>query len=270
MPPECQNAVVVQATIGHATGVSFGGSHVAEPYSRSRPEFRTHVCDVAGLWRQRLLQSRFVFLAGTDVVHQPIEEIAACLSAICRTFPIEPKSRGGTVRTTEDEGRPRFEGVHVFMENFEFPRPDRAGLRELGERGLVRMSVGVESGDPEVRSVYRKNWADDDLRAAIADLKSAGLGVSVLTIVGAGGVERADSHVEQTNRLISSLELGAGDFVFLLDENEVRDSNACPDDLTLLPRPEWLAQQAKLKEALAPLKKRSIKVLPYTLEKQWT
>ena len=37
-----------------------------------------------------------------------------------------------------------------------------------------------------------------DLRATVADLKSAGLGVSVLTLVGAGGVERGPAHVEQT------------------------------------------------------------------------
>ncbi len=47
--------------------------------------------------------------------------------------------------------------------------------------------------------------------------------MSVLTLVGAGGVERAEPHVEQTARLIESLDLGPGDFVFLLDENEIRD-----------------------------------------------
>ena len=47
--------------------------------------------------------------------------------------------------------------------------------------------------------------------------------MSVLTLVGAGGVERAEPHVERTVRLIESLELGAGDFVFLLDENEIRE-----------------------------------------------
>ena len=47
--------------------------------------------------------------------------------------------------------------------------------------------------------------------------------MSVLTLVGAGGVERAEPHVERTVRLIESLELGAGDFVFL-DEKEIHES----------------------------------------------
>ena len=49
--------------------------------------------------------------------------------------------------------------------------------------------------------------------------------MSVLTLVGAGGSERAEPHVERTVRLIESLELGPGDFVFLLDEKEIRDQN---------------------------------------------
>jgi hypothetical protein len=40
--------------------------------------------------------------------------------------------------------------------------------------------------------------------------------------------------------------------------------------LTLLGRADWSEQQRRFKEALAPLKGRGIKVLPYTLEKQWT
>ena len=33
---------------------------------------------------------------------------------------------------------------------------------------------------------------------------------------------------------------------------------------------DWAEQRRRFKEALAPLKGRGIKVLPYTLEKQWT
>ncbi len=89
-------------------------------------------------------------------------------------------------------------------------------------------------------------------------------------LVAAGGVELACRHVENTARLVASLELGAGDFVFLLDENEIRDQNVELKGLTLLQGASWVEQQAKLKDALAPLKKQGIKVLPYTLEKQWT
>jgi hypothetical protein len=270
LPPECQNAVVLQATLGHAAGIAFGGASANEARSRSVTEFAQHTKDVAALWGQRLLQSRILFLAGSDVLHQPVESIAALLTATGQAFPIEPRTRGGVPERADDEVKPRFDGVHVFLDDFASPLPDRAGWRELAALGLVRISVGVESGDLEVRRTYQKNWADEGLRKTISEYKSSGLGVSVLTLVGAGGVERAESHIEQTARLVESLELGAGDFVFLLDENEIGRADFSPAGLTPLQRPAWLEQQVKLKDGLAPLKKKGVKVLPYTMEKQWT
>ena len=93
LPPECQGAVVVQATLGHATGVAFGGGPASEPYTRSVTEFEGHAKDVARLWGRRLSQSRIVFLAGADVLHQPGEEVAGYLSAVGSTFPIESQNR---------------------------------------------------------------------------------------------------------------------------------------------------------------------------------
>ena len=66
--------------------------------------------------------------------------------------------------------------------------------------GLTRVSVGVTSGDPVVRSFYHQAWTDEDLRRAFADLKAAGIGASVLTLVAAGGLEHADSHVRANGR----------------------------------------------------------------------
>jgi hypothetical protein len=86
--------------------------------------------------------------------------------------------------------------------------------------------------------------------------------------VGAGGIERAEQHVPQTARLLDSLELGPGDFVFLLDENELCAAQDSPAEVPSIQGFAWLQQQARLKEALAPLKTRGVKILPYTLEKQ--
>jgi hypothetical protein len=255
LPPECQNAVVLQATPGDATGVGFA----------------RHAREVATLWGRRLLQSRVIFLAGNDVLHQPVREVATLLSTVAQTFPIAPRARGRTQAGADAEEKPCFDGVHAYLNDFAMTRPDGDGWRELAALGLVRISLGVESGDALVRKMYQKGWADDELRATIVDLKAAGLGVSLLTIVGAGGAPQAASHVEPTVRLVASLELGAGDFVFLLDEKEMGELHtAAPGISHPLEGQTWLDQQARLKEGLAPLKKRGVKVLPYTLDKQWT
>ena len=129
---------------------------------------------------------------------------------------------------------------------------------------LYESASASSRASAEVRTSYQKYWADDALRATVAECKGAGIGVSILTLVGAGGIELAEPHVERTARLIESLDLGAGDFVFLLDESEIGGSNAIIAGYPRLCGPAWLDQQTKFKRALAPLRRRGVKVLPYT------
>jgi hypothetical protein len=266
LPPECQNAIVLQATLGHGSG--HGTGH--QTSCRSIPEFGRHVDEVKALWGQRLLQSRILFLAGPEVLHQPTEKLIAFLKIIGEAFPIEPKIRGGTRDRFGEEEKLRFDGVHAMIGDFFSPLPDRSGWRELAQRGLTRITLDVISGDPKVRSVYQKSWTEDSLETTISDIKAAGLGISILLLVGAGGVEFAATHVGQTVRLIESLELTAGDFVFLLDEREIDGQNLFHPGVTSQSGAAWSEQQARFKDALASFKKKGLKVLPYTLEKQWT
>jgi hypothetical protein len=270
LPPECQSAVILQATVGNSAGVGFDGPAIDEAYTLSAIQFARHTKRVAKLWGQRLLQSHVIYLAGDDALHRPVEQVAAILSTIGQTFRIVPRARGEKAELFEAEDTPCFDGVHAFMDNFDLPRPNCAGWSALAERGLVRISLGVESGDLAIRKTYKKSWADDDLQATVAECKAAGLGVSLLTLVGAGGAERSGPHVESTVRMFESLEVGAGDFVFLLDERELGEPHSIDESITPLRGQAWLEQRAQLKEAFAPLKKRGVKVLPYTMEKQWT
>jgi hypothetical protein len=269
LPPECQNAVVVQATGGNAAGVGFGGVPSSQASVRSPAEFKSHTDYIAKLWGRRLWQSRIVFLAGSDVLHCPIDNLTAFLDAIGRVFPIEPRSSRGSITRARARDNLSFDGVHAFIDDFAVPVPDEAGWRELAARGLVRIAVGVESGDADVRRLHGKSWSDDNLRSVVSAVKAAGLGASVLTLVGAGGLERAESHVASTAQLIASLELSTGDFVFLLDEKEIRGAESSPTERAIVDGSAWSAEQSRLKETLAPLKKRGIKVLPYTVDKQW-
>ncbi|MGO9918952.1 MAG: hypothetical protein ACLQIB_30175 [Isosphaeraceae bacterium] len=270
LPPECQNAVLLQATSGHTGGATFGGSAASEPRTLAPTEFQQHAILVSALWGRRLTQSRFAFLAGSDVLRQPVENVVRYMGAITQAFPVGLEERAGaTRRPLADEAGHRLEGVQAFLDDFVASGPARAGWGELWERGLVRVSLGVESGDPGVRALYGKGYSDDDLAAAVEDFKAAGMGISLLTLVGAGGVERAVAHVRDTARLFGSLAVGPGDFVFLLDESEIRDPCRDLEGLTPLYRPSWTAEQGRLKQALAPLKKRGVKVLPYTFDKQW-
>jgi len=142
-------------------------------------------------------------------------------------------------------------------------------LQAFRQRHLEHVTLGVESGDARVRRLYHKSWYDDDLRAVVADAKSAGIGLSLLTLVGAGGQEHGESHVENSAQLFASLGLTRGDTLFLLDERELADPGREGGDGNALTGEAWTRQRESFQQALSPLRERGVKVLPYSLEKQW-
>jgi hypothetical protein len=267
LPPECQNAVVLQATLGNVGDASFGNGPVSKHSVRSTAEFEEHAQAVARLLGRRLLQTRLAFLAGSDVLGRPPEDVCSYLDIVGRTFSIAPKSRQRS--SALEEVTPSLEGIHTFLDDFYHGSPGREALQDFRKRHLVHVSLGVESGDPEVRMRYGKTWEDPALVETVSELKSAGLPLGLLTLVGAGGIDSAVSHVQRTAQLLLGLPLGRGDMVFLLDENEPRDPSASLAGIEPLSGEPWVQQQEKLKEALAPLRQKGIKVLPYSLEKQW-
>jgi hypothetical protein len=274
LPPDCLQAVVLQATLGHAGGVSFGGTATAEHYIRSPDEFETHARAVSGLLGRRLAQCKYVFLAGSDVLLQPEGEVTAYVGTVSRVFPIDP-SRGNRRPDPSPDAPHVLTGIHAFIDRFGVPRPDREALRRWQSLGLTRVTLGVESGDTAVRTLYGKTWSNSDLAAAVADLKAAGIGVGLIALVGAGGREHAEAHVSATADLLNALELGPGDLVSLVDASELRSFGAAADTpvgsppFTPLTPTETSAQLDDLKRLLTPIRaERKAKVAPYSLEKQ--
>jgi hypothetical protein len=267
LTPECQNAVVVQATRGHAGGVGFAGGPVTRNSICTPEEFEEHVKNVVQLLGRRLLQTRLAFLAGSDVLRRPADEMIENLEILGRHFEIIPKQKGRAAPLVDDKAH--LEGVHTFLDDFSLPRPGPESLRAYRQRHLAHVGLGVESGDPEVRGTYGKRWSNDDLRDWVADLRSADIGFSILTLVGAGGKRWSEAHLSGSFELFSSLGLGRGDTIFLLDEREIRDPASAAEQVEALSSSDWDRQLDRIKQGLAPLREQGVKVLPYSLEKQW-
>lgn len=256
LPPDCPQAVTVQATLGHAGGRAFGLGPAHEHYVRSLPEFDEHVRAVVRLLGRRLAQCNAVFLAGSDALLRPEPDVAGYLETIRNVV----STAGST---------PAPEGIHAFLDDAPSVGPSRSAWAEYAERGLRRVTLGLESGAREVRALYAKTWRDDDLRRLVADLKAAGIGLGVLTLVGGGGIEHAGPHVDATVALLTSLELSPGDIVSLLDAREVAGAAARSLPFTPVTGAAFTDQLSALRSGLAPLRSaRGAKVVPYSLEKQ--
>ena len=251
IPPDCTSPVILQATL--------------DALPRTPEQFDEHVRAVAALLGRRVEQCKTVFLGGPEVLLQPSSTIADYLEIAARHLPIatnperrHPDPSGDTPHTLD--------GIHAFLDQFG-PAPDWQALRA---RGLVRVSVGIESGDLDVRALYGKSWTDEALRATVSAMKSAGICVSPIVFLGAGGREHESTHIASTSSLISSLELGPGDLVALVDAKEVHASGTPePIGITPLVGPDFDAQRDALKAALAVVRaERKFKVAPYSFEKQ--
>ena len=245
---------------------SFGAAR-CEHSVRTPAQFEQHARDVARLMGRRLLQTRVAFLAGSDLLRRPADDVIAYLEILSRVFSIVPKVKGTRPESQDDQTAPG--GNPCVLDDFSARLAGAETLLDYHDRHLIHAGLGIESGDPEIRRRYGKTWDNDDLRRIVTDLEAAGFGVSLLTLVGAGGAGSRNCTLAGTARAGRILELARGDMVFLLDENELRDPAGSPTDVGFADRLAWNEQQDRMKQALAPLRERGVKVLPYSLEKQW-
>ncbi len=140
MPRESPSAVGLRASLIRVQSLSLSGTPRMSPDSGGGGCCRAGSCS----WRV------------ADVLHQPGEEVAGYLSAVGSTFPIESRKPGTRSSLADVQEEPHFDGVHAFLDHFSLSLPDRIGWHELATRGLVRISLGVESGDPDVRQSVSK------------------------------------------------------------------------------------------------------------------
>ncbi|QEH37243.1 hypothetical protein OJF2_58300 [Aquisphaera giovannonii] len=263
IPPDCQHAVVVQATIGKGPGSIFGRDGWATRV-RTAEEFREHVEAVAGLLGGRLQQSRIAFLGGSEAIRQEPRQVESYLDAAGSVLAIG--RREGNAGDGE-EGRAGLEGIHAFVDRFEPPRPALDSLRSYRRRHVTAIGLGIASGDPVVRDRLGVRWTDEDLRPFVDDLRAAGIRISFLTLSDAGGPDRSREHVAATAELLGSLQPSRSENVFLVDAADVLEP-----ELAARCAPagggDTQGRQA-LRDALAPLRGGGAKVLAYTPEKHW-
>jgi hypothetical protein len=272
VPPDGPNTAVIQGRRDATRGLAFGGVPLDAAQVRDCPDPALASRRVAALLGRRVALCKRIALVGDDLFGDGGGRVAAMLRAAGEVFPVT--ARASRRWEAEHPDTPaRIETFSALCDDFRSPPPDFLTWDELPALRLLRVHLGVESGCPTVRALYGKSWPDERLRAYVAALRFVGLAASVLVLVGAGGVEHEEAHVEDTVRVVESLDLRPNDFVYLLDAAEVGGPGAVARLEGLGHRPlEGAAmedQRERLKAALEPVRKaRKLKVLAYTMEKQ--
>ncbi len=206
LPPDQYLAIVVQATFGCTWNrCTFCNFYQDRPF-RARPlgEIERHLARVATLLGRAASLRRRLFLADGNALILANARLRPVISATKRIFP----------------GRPLYGFVDVFTGERK-PVEDWVELRELG---LERVYLGLETGHDPLLAWMNKPGSANAAAEFVGTLKAAGLRVSVIFMVGAGGERFAGAHVRDTLALAARLPLGAGDLVYLSPFREHPDS----------------------------------------------
>jgi radical SAM superfamily enzyme YgiQ (UPF0313 family) len=79
-------------------------------------------------------------------------------------------------------------------------------LSRLREAGLSLLYIGPESGDDETLRRLVKGGTFGEHVDAARQAHAAGMRISAITLLGAGGTERSDEHAHETARLVTDMD----------------------------------------------------------------
>ena len=128
-----------------------------------------------------------VFVADGDALIMPLEQWLPILETCRKSFP-------------------NLRQVSCYAMATNLLEKTAEELRTLREHGLDLLYIGPESGDDAVLKRIAKGSTFDDHVAAAHRAKAAGMKMSAIFLLGAGGKERTDEHALASARLATAMD----------------------------------------------------------------
>jgi len=149
---------------------------------------------------------RRVFLQDGDALVYPFPKLIEALDYLNERFP-------------------NLERIAVYATAQDIMRRNVEQLQELKKLKLSILYVGLESGDDEILREIGKNATSADMIAAAKRVDEAGLDLSVMVILGLGGVERSERHALATADVLSKMnpEFGAALTLTVVENTPMHD-----------------------------------------------
>jgi hypothetical protein len=210
LPPDQYLALVLQVTHGcHWNQCTFCDFYRKVSYHiKSMEELEQHLHAVRQFFGDGIFLRRSIFLGDANALILPQNRLLRIFDRINQEFAFAgPAIARGR--------QPRFEGISSFLDVFAGGRKSVKDFRELKARHLRRLYIGVETGCDPLLAFLNKPSSSAQALELVGRIKSAGLGVGVIVLVGPGGDRFADAHLEQTTALLRKMTLGAEDVVYL-------------------------------------------------------
>ncbi|MDA0329859.1 MAG: radical SAM protein [Gemmatimonadetes bacterium] len=184
-PPSEARSYVVQATIGCSHNLcTYCDMYRGVDFRERAMEEVLEDVAVAG---RLYADVEKVFVADGDALVMGVQRWVTLLGALKDAFPLLRQvgcyaTAGNVIAKTDVE------------------------LTLLREAGLTILYIGPESGDGETLRRLVKGGTFQDHVDAAKKAHAAGLQLSVITLLGAGGVERSREHARETARLVTEMD----------------------------------------------------------------
>ena len=184
-PPSEARSYIVQATIGCSHNLCTYCDMYREVGFRER-ELAEVLEDVDQAGRHYAGVDK-VFVADGDALVMGIERWLTILEAVHGAFP-------------------HLRQVSCYATAGNILEKTEAELDELRRAGLSLLYIGPESGDAEtLRRIVKGATFQDHVDAAVK-AHAGGMKLSVIMLLGAGGVDRTEEHARETARLVTEMD----------------------------------------------------------------
>jgi len=172
-------------------------------------EFEQHIRGVKRFFGDGIHLRRSMFLGDANALILPQSRLLRVFDQINQEFCF-----ADTPWVAHRDG-PILEGINSFLDVFAGERKSEMDFRELKARHLRRVYLGVETGCDPLLAFLNKPANSTQASDLVARLKSVGLSLGLIVLIGAGGDHFSDAHVEETAALIRKMPLGPDDVIYL-------------------------------------------------------
>lgn len=206
LPPDQYMSLYIPLTVGCSYNkCSFCNLYKDRNFRiRTEEEVRDLTKKILDLFGRSLLTRRGIFLGEGNVFVEKTDKILDGMKIIKEVL--------GTSSYINFDINNSFFG---FMDTFHTVKSVEE-LRSLKNEGVRRVYIGLESGDEFIlNSILFKPSDSEKVLKTVDNLKTVGINLGIIVLVGVGGKDFRDRHFENTVRLIEKMSLEEGDIIYL-------------------------------------------------------
>ena len=197
LPPDASHFLYFEGSFGASWNLStITSSHTTREFqSKTEEEIKAHADSIKNVMGEGIKSKKGVFLGDANAMNMDQKALLHLLDLLKNEFSLPIMSAFDMYTTPKKKNMIHF--------------------RDMKDHGLDHVSVFLQSGSYKVLRLFNEHTNATETLNLVNNLKDSGLTVSIVAMVGTGGVEYARDHEEGISNVISQMPLDSKDRVYL-------------------------------------------------------